>query len=494
MKKLISLALAIVLILSLSTVAFAAGEGTIMIDKASTANTYRVYQLLDLVSHSGTNYSYKVRTEWVEFFTTGAGASYVSTTVDGGVYYIDQWKKGEDLDESFRKAFAQAALTYATSKSIAPVRNSENPSDYVTYTDGEGGIKFLDLDLGYYLVDSTMGALCALTTTDTVGRFTAKNGAPKLDKEVYDGVDWEEENVASIGDTVQFRCIIEVHKGAQNYVLHDKMDEGLTFTGITSITHYVYATGTTTEVPSGFYTIKTGSDTTHPNCTFEIVFNNAFADHLSTNDKVYVNYSAILNENAEVVNKQVAGEEVNENEARLDYGSEDKHWVEDVPTKTYSFAVDLVKTKDDKTLLSGAKFKIYDAITGGNEVPVVKDGDVYRRAVGGETGEEISVDGGKVRLEGFGKGTYYLEETAAPSGYNMLTTRKAFTIMDDSLEATITGNLYESGGVQVVNSSGSKLPETGAMGTAMFVSFGVIVMLGTGVLLVTKKRMSMIED
>ena len=32
------------------------------------------------------------------------------------------------------------------------------------------------------------------------------------------------------------------------------------------------------------------------------------------------------------------------------------------------------------------------------------------------------------------------------------------------------------------------------MGTVMFITFGMVVALGTGVLLVTKKRMSMIQD
>ena len=38
------------------------------------------------------------------------------------------------------------------------------------------------------------------------------------------------------------------------------------------------------------------------------------------------------------------------------------------------------------------------------------------------------------------------------------------------------------------------LPQTGAMGRTIFISFGMLVVIGTGLLLVTKKRMSMIED
>ena len=71
----------------------------------------------------------------------------------------------------------------------------------------------------------------------------------------------------------------------------------------------------------------------------------------------------------------------------------------------------------------------------------------------------------------------------------------SYLIADNNLNATFTGGLYSAGsGVHVVNKTGNMLPETGGMGTFLFITFGTLVVLGTGVLLVTKKRMSMIED
>ena len=73
--------------------------------------------------------------------------------------------------------------------------------------------------------------------------------------------------------------------------------------------------------------------------------------------------------------------------------------------------------------------------------------------------------------------------------------RQEFTIADKNLDSIFNGDIYSTGsGVHVVNKSGTMLPETGAMGTTMFIAFGMFVMLGTGILLVTKKRMSMIEE
>ena len=96
---------------------------------------------------------------------------------------------------------------------------------------------------------------------------------------------------------------------------------------------------------------------------------------------------------------------------------------------------------------------------------------------------------------GFDNGVYYLEETAAPAGYNKLTSRTEFTIADASLDAIYNDGIFSTGsGVHVVNKTGSMLPETGGLGTLLFTLLGGGTALGTGVVLVTKKRMSKIED
>ena len=119
----------------------------------------------------------------------------------------------------------------------------------------------------------------------------------------------------------------------------------------------------------------------------------------------------------------------------------------------------------------------------------------YRRARPDETGVEIIVQNGRIEVVGFDNGTYYLEETEAPDGYTELATRKPFTISGENLSANFPNGIYSAGsGIHVVNKSGSRLPETGAMGTMLFITFGTVVVMATGVLLVTKKRMSMIED
>ncbi|MBQ7001610.1 MAG: SpaH/EbpB family LPXTG-anchored major pilin [Oscillospiraceae bacterium] len=502
MKKLISLLLALMMVLSLATVAFAAGEtGSITINGISEDTTYEIYKLMDLESFSkGAAYSYKVNSEWNAFFTTGAGKDYV--TFDTANYVT--WVASED--DTTVAAFAQKALDYAKTNGIAPVKSSKNTGEFViTGTSG----KFSNLELGWYLVDSTAGALCGLTTTDADAVINAKNKVPTVDKQVQEDLTgmWGDVNTADIGQIVNFMSIIHVQSGAENYVLHDTMSDGLTFEhntvsgrGVTEIKH-VNSLGVETVLTEGSdYTVST-SCSDHSSCDFVVTFKADFVKTLKPNDRLLVYYNAMLNRYA------VIEEDGNENKTQLEYG--ENHFTTEDKTTTYTFSIDIVKTDSSNKLIDGAKFKIYDAATDGNEVAVVpllaadnstpvldaNGNPMYRRARTDETGVEIEVKDGKVTVVGFDNGVYYLQETEAPAGYNKLTARQQFTIADANLDSVFTDGIYSTGsGVHVVNKTGTMLPETGATGTAMFIAFGMFVMLTTGVLLVTKKRMSMIEE
>ena len=247
------------------------------------------------------------------------------------------------------------------------------------------------------------------------------------------------------------------------------------------------------------YTVKSTGCT--DGCDFEVEFSADLVKTLKPNDRLQVEYNAMLNRHA-----VVAGEG-NKNEVKLEYG--ENHHTVPSSTKTYTFSFDIVKTTTSNTLLDGAEFKIYDAAVGGNEIAVVpllaaddttpvvdaNGNPMYRRARADETGVSIKVKGGVVTVVGMDNGVYYLEETVAPAGYNKLTTRKEFTIADGNVSAKFDDKIYATGsGVHVINKTGTMLPETGAEGTFLFITLGMILVLGTGVLLVTKKRMSMIVE
>ena len=485
MKKIISIALVMALAMTLFCGAFAAGEkGSITINGASAGNTYEIYQVMVLESYDKTSgaYSYKAHTNWTAFFHTPEALTYVS--VDDAGYIT--WKAGEDDDTV--AAFAKAALAWAKANGIVPVKSTKNTGDYIsgTNSDGKPTVKFENLDLGYYLIDSTMGALCGLTTTNPDASINAKNGSPTLNKQVKEDStgNFGPTNTADIGQTVEFRVTINVHAGAQSYVLHDTMASGFTFDGHVTVQHLIPDHDNHPVAADKYTVVENPGD----GCTFHVVFKQELCDLLETNDKLLVYYSGTLNQAA------VVGDAGNINTAKLQYG--ENHETPESQTKTFTYAFDLVKTDSQNTLLTGAGFRIYDAATGGTEIKVKLQSDgTYRQFQGAGDGDVIMVTGGQVRVEGLDNGTYYLEEVITPSGYNQLTSRQKFIIADGNLNAVYNSGIYSTGsGVHVVNKTGNMLPETGGMGTVLFITIGTLVVLSAGVLLVTKKRMSMIED
>ena len=485
MKKIISLILSLVLLASLSVTVFAdePETGSITINGVNDSTTYEVYKLLDLESYdSGAGaYSYKANAAWAAFFATDEAKAYMATDADGYV----TWAAAEDDDT--KAAFAKKALAYAKANGIAPTKSSDNAGEFVI-TESIG--KFANLELGYYLIDSTVGALCGLTTTNPDASINAKNGIPTVDKQVNEDStgQWGANNTADIGQTVEYRVTVNVHAGAENYILHDAMENGLTFKGVTKIEHVVPGTGTQ-DVATTLYEVKTDANVISDGCDFEVHFSKEFCDELETNDKIIVSYTAMLNRNAVISG---AG---NVNTAWLSFG--EGHESNRDSVTTYTFGIDIVKTDSANKLIDGAQFKIYDAANDGNEVAVVlmDDGVTYRRARDDEQGIAIVVKDGKVRVVGFDNGTYYLEETVAPDGYNKLSARQKFIVSDSNLDAVFNNDIYSTGsGVHVVNKTGSMLPETGGLGTVLFTVFGAIIVLATGAILITKKRMSKIEE
>lgn len=469
-KRIASVLLALVMALSLITTAFAAGEtGSITIDNAVVGQTYTIYQILDLESYDAKAgaYAYKATTAWNDFINSDAiKGQYVNVDAQGYV----TWVKKADV-----AAFAKLAQKYAADHNIA--NQGTKTADSTT-------VEFINLDLGYYLVDSTLGTICSLDTTNPSVIIKEKNSQPTVDKQVQENSNgtWGDTNDANIGDTVNFKTTINVVDGQpKNYVLHDKMSDGLTFDA------------GSVEVKIGDRTLTPGSDYTlianpKDGCTFEIEFKE---NVLKPNDVVIVTYSATLNE------KAVIYPAPNTNETKLVYGEGSETTWDKTETFTYQF--DLVKTKTDNTVLNGAEFKLYDAKTEGNEIALIDEGNgVYRVATAAEKAAEgfvsATIKAGKVTIKGLDSGTYYLEETKAPAGYNVLAERVEVKIDHANLTATVEGDTYVSGGVQVINQTGAELPSTGGIGTTIFYVVGGLLVVAAGVLLVTRKRMSKSED
>ena len=439
-------------------------SGSITINDAEPGHTYNAYQVLVLESFDTEKeaYSYKANPEWEQWLRNQT--QYVSFDNQGYVTWV------KDADAA---AFAKAALAHAKEAHIAAKATLKAPAA------GEGQrystVNFTNLNLGYYLVDTTVGTLCSLNTTAPTVVMDEKNVVPPVEKKVQEDSDgsWGETSTAEIGDTIPFETTITAYPGAQNYVLHDEMSEGLTLNP-----ESISVAGLTADKDYTVVTENLGDD-----CDFHVVFSQDYLDTIAKETAIKVTYNAVLNENAVIAGTG------NSNKTLLEYGNENRtSWDE---TKTYTYKVDVVKTDGSNKVLDGAQFKLYDNKTGGSEIALVQESaGVYRLAKDDETGVEyITTVNGELEIKGFDANTnYYLEETKAPDGYNKLAERVEIAVKEANLDATVDGGIWHGGGVHVVNKTGSLLPSTGGIGTTIFYALGGALVLGVIAVFLARKR------
>lgn len=446
-------------------------DGSITITGALQGQTYTIYEMLKLESFSGTNYSYKIADGWENFFREGAeGAAYMKKDENGYMSFI----AGKDGAPD-RREFAQKALVYAKKTTGINTKSESTKENETTVT-------FNGLNLGYYLVGSTTGALCGLDTTNKHVDIEEKNGVPSVEKKIVQNNTDVESNFANIGETINFKTTITAQKGAQSYVLHDTMEKGFTFNKdvkvkVSGQTNYLNST-------TDYEVVENAED----KCTFDIKFKEEFLKTINDTTKIEVTYSAILNGDAEIHDN-------NDNTTHLTYGENNNTTTRTTHTVTYQISV-LKYTGDTNNTLANAKFSLYDAETNGNIYKLVQKTDTtnYRLAMTGEDGiTEITTNNtGKFSIQGLKPGTYWLEETAAPKGYNKLAKRIKVVINDDGTLIVDNKDRDENNSlinqVNVENKTGTVLPSTGGAGTTMIYLVGAVLVLGSGVVLVTKRR------
>lgn len=493
-KTLLSIVMAIMMLLTMMIPTLAADPTyTIVINNAAATETYTAYKVFD-VTYSGDNYAYTI-SNTNKFYNTivnykydydssKAGAETVFTLTPSStddtvmiVTYDKSISTNTDLAADLAKTLA-TALDSMADKPAGTTGTYDSTSKKCTITVSEAG---------YYFVQTSLGALCFLGTTNPTATIDEKNEEPTIEKKVKDGQkadgsdNWVDSNDKKIGDTVEFKTTVHAKKGAKNYVVHDQMEAGLTL-NMDSIT----VVGATKDTD---YTVQ--FDVNHEDgtvCDFEITFKQMYLDTITADTDIVITYSAVLNEDAKI------STDTNDNKTKLDYGDNSSTEWDKTETKTYM--VDIIKIDGDKKILTGAKFELYASATGTDKINLVKETDgTYRVA----TPDEVAVSGftsavieaGKITIKGLDSGDYWLEETEAPAGYNKLSARVKFTIDDANLTTTMTEDVWSetAGGVAIENKSGTELPSTGGIGTTIFYCVGATLALGAFVLLVTKKRM-----
>lgn len=488
MKKLMAALLAVAMVCAMAIPAWAdggagatTGEGKITIDNAVIGHTYKIYRILNLqYNDTAKSFRYEKNDKWGAFVEEQT--AYLAVDSKTGVV---TWANSDNADNGTAiKALAVAAGQHVTDTPSLAADDSKVAASNTVIFD--------NLPLGWYLVvsDLTTDAICSIDTTAKQVTIREKNGVPTVTKEVeYASGSWGEGNDGNVGDTVNFQTTIYVTDGnPTNYILHDKMSNGLDFKEGSIVVKKNDAIFTD-------YTKETPND----GCTFEIKFNEG---SLHTNDKVVVTYSATINSDA------VVGTAGNDNETWLKYGESGKTIPSNTKTYTWKFNIFKYFTDSDDTMqyLANVEFVLYRKNADDKAEYAKFDSN---NKLSGWTEAENEATKLKtnatsiVGVEGLDKGTYFLKETATPDGFNGLTSD--VEVLIDSSCNTLSGATYTvqyrmdneedfagAGDAKIVpieNKRGTTLPGTGGIGTTIFYVIGGGLMAAAAILLITKKRM-----
>lgn len=336
-KKIAAIMFAFMMVFSLSTnVKAENGEqntkkGTITISNAIEGQEYKIYKILDLESYSYNTdpkdgaYSYKLTDDkWANFFRTGGpGNEYVN--IDDQEYVT--WKNNTNKDAQAAE-LSKKALAYAVKENITETKKG---------TAGKTALEFTGLDLGYYLVESNVGALCSLDTTNSTAKIEEKNSQPTLEKNIVKG---DEENAkylksttANIGDSIHYHVQITVGKGANNYVFHDEIVSGLKYHENDIVPFSVQITTSkagTVKLESNDYSLHLDENKT----SFTLTIKDSFIQKLSAGDKIYLDYFATVTADAQM-------DTALRNTAYLNYGNNQK--TKDDYADVYTYTIPVLK-------------------------------------------------------------------------------------------------------------------------------------------------------
>ena len=471
-RKLASLLLALVMVFALATTAFAAGTGSITVDNPIASQNYTAYKIFDVVYNDGqTAYSYtidSVNNEWfsvVQAFAIEANGLTL-TQVNGSTTY------NVTTTAAFSAPNFAVALKNAVTGKIGGIK--------LDVANGEATAT--GLDLGYYFVTSSTGALANLTTTNPSATIHDKNDMPF--EKTADQTDVE------VGQTVNYTITGKVpdYTGFTSYTykVADTMSEGLTFNQ-NSIKVTVGGVDKTTDCTIGKNVDENA---------------NSFTVTIPVLDKKYTIGTEIKVTYSAVVNKQAVAK-ISPNKATLTYSNNpttDTTYTT-TPTVVNVYTSKIVIDKVEKVAegttakkLAGAEFVLYKKVTAGEKESIFyyKWNDTEKKVEWVEEKPGITTactvvttdDNGAAFFDGLANGTYYLVETKAPAGYNRLEEPYKVEVKGGTTEAQLSVT------AKVENQAGTLLPSTGGMGTTVFYVLGTVLVMGAVVLLVTKKRMS----
>ena len=487
-KKLVTLILTALLVLSILPMnVFAAqrevtasSTASITINNAVENDVLAAYKVVDITYNAANNtLSYAWNSAFSDYF---AG----TTSYNATAYTVEQFDALND-DSAELKTLLAGLPSYIANRTIAPVATQT--------VDAGGTATFANLAMGEYFIRPTSTTsvyqLMLQKVEPTVSggayviddvTFSAKHKKVTVDKSA-------DKTSVTKNEKVTYTITVEIPTYAtgavdKSFYVSDLLPDGLT---IDPASIKVQIDGA--DVNAAAYTLATTATNDY---TFKLsVDTDKYADSWSANGgkQLVITYTATLNDNTttEVNVKET-------NTVTFDYsnypyvGNSHKKKTDTVDVTTFAIKIDKFVKDQETNKLAGAKFDLYRTATQA-EIDAGKSVEIPLTSIQGIKleGDKVTDADGVATFEKYEANDtnydYYLVETQAPSGYNLLDNAVKVNFTDAEVEAT--AGVYT---VQVPNKSGIQLPITGGTGTVIFAIIGITLMVGAVVLFVVSRK------
>ena len=486
-KKLLTVLLTALLVLAIlpmnilaQTTVVAGSTASITVENALKNDELAAYKVVDITYNAGNNtLSYAFNSDFTDFF---AG----TTSYNATAYTVKDFA-ALTSDSADLKALLAKLPNYIKARTISPVDTQTVAAN--------GKATFANLAMGEYFIRPT--------STTSVYQLMLQKIEPTVDNGTYviDDVTFtakhKEVSVTKVADKtsvtknekVAYTVTVDVPTYSTNAIdktvsVADKLPDGLT---IDTDSIKVQIDGA--DVDADAYTLDTNANDTY---TFKLSVDNAQYDAkwaANSAKQLVITYTATLNDDDTTAVNDTETNTVTFDYSNYPYVENSHNQKKDTATVT-TFAIKIDKfVKDNETSkLAGATFDLYRTATQA-EIDASKAVDIPHTTIKGIKleGDLVTDENGEAtfaKYEANGdKYDYYLVETQAPAGYNLLDNAVKVNFTDADVEAT--AGVYT---VKVPNNSGIVLPITGGMGTVIFTAVGILLMLGAVILFVISRK------
>ena len=453
---------------------------SITVQNAVENDNLAAYKVIDITYDAGANHlSYEWNSVFADFF---AGTTEYNTTA----YTVEQFAKLQNNSDPVKNLLAQLPK-YIVNEGITPEKTK--------IVDANGTATFADLAMGEYFIRPTSSTSVYQLMLQKI-EPTVVDGTYKIDNEKFTAKKSEvtitktaDKTSVTKKEKVAYTVTVDIPTYAANTTDKSFYVSDLLADGLTLDTASIAVKIDGVAVDAAAYTLDTTATTGY---TFKFsVSTDQYTNNWSANGgkQLVITYTATLNadDTTEVNTPET-------NTATFDYSFypyvENSHKQKTASADVTTFAIKIDKYADDSssTKLAKAKFDLYRTATQA-EIDAGTSVEIPHTAVKGIKLESglVTDNNGSATFEKYQANgthyTYYLVETQAPSGYNILD--HAVEVQFTDADVSTTDGVYT---VRISNKTGFRLPITGGTGTVIFTIIGIALMVGAVVLFVVSRK------